>query len=398
MTMDVGVLVKLGDKLTGPLRGVVSAVTASSKRMSDSFAKASSGMRQIGGGLGGVVHQTRGVIGALAAYKGAMAGVALSFVGPAAQMERFRVQLTSLEGGSAGAEKALAWISDFATRTPLEMTDTIAAYAKLKAFGIDPTNGSLQSMVDTMAAMGGGVEQLDGLVMALGQAWSKGKLQSEEALQLLERGVPVWDLLANKMGKSSEEVQKLASEGKLGRDEISMLMAALGEKNAGAGDGMAKTRGGILSNLSDYWTRFQLMVMENGVFDSLKAKLQSFLDLLNQMAADGRLQQWADMLATNMLAAIEGIWSFGKAMLETWRAVFPWLEAGATAMGGWDNFLGLIAAGALAPKIIGVGRALLQVGKGLLMIGRLAMANPIIATIAIIAAGAVLIYRNWGAI
>lgn len=38
------------------------------------------------------------------------------------------------------------------------------------------------AMVDTMAASGGGVEQLDGLVLALGQAWTKGKLQGEEAL------------------------------------------------------------------------------------------------------------------------------------------------------------------------------------------------------------------------
>jgi len=46
----------------------------------------------------------------------------------------------------------MAWIRNFATRTPLELNDTVAAYARLRAFGVDPTNGPLQALVDTMAA------------------------------------------------------------------------------------------------------------------------------------------------------------------------------------------------------------------------------------------------------
>jgi tape measure domain-containing protein len=254
-------------------------------------------------------------------------------------------------------------------------------------------------MVDTMAATGGGVEQLDGLVMALGQSWSKGKLQSEEALQLLERGVPVWELLATKMGRPAEEIQAMATAGKLGREEITLLMEALGEKNAGASDGMSKTWDGVISNLMDYWTRFQLMVMDSGVFDSLKAKLQAFLDLLNQMAADGRLQAFADILATKMLAAIEGLWSFGKGMVAIWQEVFPWLEAGANAMGGWENFMMIVAAGAFVGKLIAIGKSVILVAKGLMLIGRgTLMAMPIIGLIAGIALAAYTIYQNWDAI
>jgi len=41
--------------------------------------------------------------------------------------------------------------------------------------------------------MGGTAETVDGIAMALGQAWTKGKLQAEEMNQMLERGVPVYD-------------------------------------------------------------------------------------------------------------------------------------------------------------------------------------------------------------
>lgn len=404
-TMDLSVLVKLGDRITAPLRAVSNSVGSSVGRMQGLLDRVNQSSRGVANGLANVANRAKGGIAVLAGYKGAllgyntaMAGLALNFIGPAAEMERFNVQLTSLEGSSAGAEKAMAWISDFATRTPLEMNQTVAAYAKLKAFGVDPMNGSLQAMVDTMAATGGGAEQLDGLVMALGQSWTKGKLQSEEALQMLERGVPVWDLLAAKMGKSAAEVQELATQGKLGREEITLLIEALGEKNAGASEGMSKTWDGIISNIRDSWTRFQLMVMDAGVFDSLKSKLQDFLTLINAMAADGRLQAYADALATNILAAVEALWAFGTAMLETWQVVVPWLEMGATAVGGWENFIKIIAGGAFISKVFGLGSALGFVAKAVRLVSMALLANPILLIIAAIAGAAYLIYRNWGAI
>ncbi len=183
-------------------------------------------------------------------------------------------------------------------------------------------------MLVTVAATGGGAEQLDGLVLALGQAWTKGKLQGEEALQMLERGVPVWDLLAKKMGVTSAEVQELATKGKLGRKEITLLIDALAERNKGASEGMAKTWDGIISNLMDHWTRFQVMVMDSGVFDYLKSRLQSVLTVLDKMAADGRLQAWADRIASVMLNTLTAIWSFGERAVALWRYWFPLLQQG----------------------------------------------------------------------
>lgn len=397
-TVDLSILVKLGDRISAPLRSVSNSVSASVARMQAVMQRVSTSSANLAKGLGNVAAKARTSFAILGAYHGALAGLGMSFIGSAAEMERFNVQLTSLEGSSAGAKRAMDWISDFATRTPLELNQTVDAYAKLKAFGVDPMNGSLQAMVDTMAATGGGAEKLDGLVMALGQAWSKGKLQSEEALQMLERGVPVWDLLAEKMGKSAAEVQALATKGKLGREEISLLVDALGERNAGASENMSKTWGGIISNLMDTWTRFQLMVMGAGVFDSLKAKLQGFLTLLNQMAADGRLQAWADTLAENILTSINAIWTFGQAMVDVWQSVYPLMEGAASALGGWDNFIKVIAGGVFVQKLFGLGGALGFVAKAIKIVSMALIANPILAVIAAIAVAAYLIYRNWGAI
>ncbi|HAW33237.1 MAG TPA: hypothetical protein DCX19_01115, partial [Alphaproteobacteria bacterium] len=61
----------------------------------------------------------------------------------------------------------------------------------------------------------------------------------------------------------------------------------------GAMDGLSQTWSGMVSNLSDQWTRFAKMVMESGVFSWLKTELSALLDKVDAMADDGTLQQWA---------------------------------------------------------------------------------------------------------
>lgn len=427
--LNVALILRLVDRATGPARAAMRAIERiGGQSIMDQAAKVQRGSRMMTEGLGGIgrAAQTAGL--AMIAWQGTVALVAGAFVRPAAQFERFNVQLTNLEGSAAGAKTAMEWIENFATRTPLEMEDTVNAYVKLKAFGIDPTNGSLMAMVDTMAATGGGAEQLDGIVLALGQAWTKQKLQGEEAMQLLERGVPVWDLLAEKTGKNAAELMKMASAGELGRAEIMMLIDALGERNAGASEAMSKTWDGIISNLMDYWSRFRRMVMDAGVFDLLKGQLQDLLAFLNEAAADGRLQDWADRTAIYMLLTFQTIRDAAIWVHEAWAAVWPVLDGVAQSIGGWDvmgwaaalllfrgTILGaigglimlsrgllLVLSGITGAGGIAVVRALamavMWLGRAFLIAGRFLLANPIIAVITAIAGLAYVIYQNWDGI
>ncbi|SNR22815.1 tail tape measure protein [Paracoccus sediminis] len=428
--LNIALILRLVDRATGPARAAFDRMDRMSQgALTRNAAIADRGARLMAGGMGDVARGAGRAALAVGAYGGVMAGIGLAFVRPAAQMERFKVQLKNLEGSSAGAERAMAWIQEFATRTPLELNDTISAYARLKAFGVDPMNGSLQALVDTMAASGGGAEQLDGLVLALGQSWTKGKLQGEEALQMLERGVPVWDLLAAKLGRTAAEMQEMASAGKLGRTEIQLLVDALAERNKGASEAMSKTWDGIISNLIDHWSRWQVMVMDAGLFDFLKGKLQLFLDFLNQAAADGRLQRWAEQTAGAIMWALEGIWAMGVEALALWQQVYPWLEAAAEWTGGWQNLLIAITALAFGKTILGMvmGLAKLTVGLGLVsggflglvkdvgkltlsqrilvgfgrvlaVLGRALFLTPLGLAIAAVATGVYAIYENWDGI
>lgn len=427
--LNVALVLRLVDKATAPARAAFKAIERiGGGNFERQAARVRLGTNLMRDGLTSLVKPAIAAGTVIGTYKTLMAGLGLALIRPAANFERMQVQFDTLEGSAAAGKRAMDWVQDFATRTPISLEQTTAAYAKLKAFGVDPTNGSLQALVDTMAATGGGAEQLDGLVLGLGQAWSKGKLQGEEAMQLLERGVPVWDLLAKKLGKTSAEVQTMSQKGQLGRKEITLLVEAIGDLNKGASDKMAKTWDGLMSNILDFVTKFQVMVMKSGLFDYLKSRLAALLDLLNQMAADGRLLAWAESLGQAIQNSLETLWSIGSGIVGIWQDVYPWIERAKDALGGWKNLAELVIGLAFSKTLIGVSLAFLRVAvgagvavagmvgfaaaaaaraltylptllslisAGLVRIAVAAWANPYLLIAAAIAVAAVAIWWNW---
>ena len=346
-------------------------------------------------GAGKAVRGVAVAAGAAASTVGVVALAANQLLKVATSFESYNIQLETLEGSSEKGRKAMAWISDFAARTPLELDQVVESYRNLKTFGLDPTDGTLQALVDTMAASGKGAEQLEGLTLALGQAWTKGKLQGEEALQLLERGVPVWDILSQKYGKTAAELQDLASKGKLGREAIRLLIEEIGRRNAGASDKMARTWTGMVSNLSDAWTRFALAIMDAGLFDWMKGKLQMVLDTVNRMAGDGTLQAWAARVSARIIRVLEAAWSFATRTYAILSRLGGYLAVAADTVGGWENLAMILAGLAFASTLIGTAAGLVQIAVGLAMLGAALLANPILLLIAAIVAGAVAIYVYW---
>ena len=76
-----------------------------------------------------------------------------SIVATASQFEKYQTMLETTEGSQAKAKKAMAWVSDFAAKTPYELDNVMEAFVQLKAYGIDPTAGALNSVGDAASGM-----------------------------------------------------------------------------------------------------------------------------------------------------------------------------------------------------------------------------------------------------
>ncbi|MGL5814906.1 MAG: tape measure protein [Aeromonas sp.] len=235
------------------------------------------------------------------------------------QAERLSVQLKAVMGSIEGGKQASAWIQDFAKNTPLQLDEVTQVFVRLKAFGIDPMSGAMQGIVDQAYKLGGGFEEVQGISLAVGQAWAKQKLQGEEILQLIERGVPVWQLLEQVTGKNTAELQKLSEAGKLGRDTIQGLMNEIAAQSGGAAANNMGLLSGLISNAQDNLAKFYRMVSESGALDWLKRQLAQLNAEFDLMAKDGRLQAWAKRLSDGIVSLGETLKSFIQTAVQ-WRA------------------------------------------------------------------------------
>lgn len=217
------------------------------------------------------------------------------------EFETLRAQFSGLLGSIEAGEEAIAWVDRFAEGVPFQTSQVAEAFVKLKAFGLDPTNGSLRALTNQASLLGGSQETLEGIILAVGQAWAKQKLQGEEALQLLERGVPVWDLLSEATGKSAVELQELSKKGELGRESIALLLREIDKFAAGASEKQLGTLGGQLDLITDNWGRFQKQVGDSGLNDFIRDTAAEVNKLFAELRDSGQLDQIARAISDTIV-------------------------------------------------------------------------------------------------
>lgn len=303
-----------------------------------------------------------------------------TFVQTAAEFERYQVMLDQLQGSSEKGAAAMDWIKQFTQDTPYAVAEVTNSFVKLRTFGLDPMDGTMQAIADQAAKMGGTAETVDGIAMALGQAWTKGKLQQEEALQLMERGVPVWDYLSkaskelkqnNGLGYTVAQLQDMATKGELTKDAIRSLINMMGNESKGAAKAQMDTWTGMMSNMGDHWKLFQDDVMKSGAFDLLKDALGDVLDEIDKMKENGEYDKLVETVGTNLVTAFVEV---GKAMsfaIDTGKEFAPMLstfkalsDKVAELAGSYGNLAKGLAAVYVANKAIRFMSPLAQLGAG----------------------------------
>ncbi|WP_067521614.1 tape measure protein [Endozoicomonas ascidiicola] len=218
------------------------------------------------------------------------------------KFERLSVQLEAIMGSMAEGEQALAWIKDFTKNTPFQLEEVSEAFVRLKAFGLDPMDGTMQAIIDQTSKLGGGFDRLRGISVGIGQAWAKQRLQGEEILQLVERGIPVWEMLESVTGKNALELRKLSEAGKLGRDVIAELIKEIGKSADGAAAKNMTLLSGYVSNLKDSWSYFLDEVADSGALEYVKNLLGDLALKIEAMNKDGRLQALAQKISDAFVA------------------------------------------------------------------------------------------------
>ncbi len=401
---SIGIIVQAVDRFSAPMRRINERIERFSepvRRLGLSFAGLGrvSGLSKLAAGIQDVGSKLKNAVGAAGALAGKLAllgGTAIfafkqGFVDVAGKFEDFKAVLTTLEGGDVGkAEKDFAWISEFAAKTPYELDTVTDAFVKLKSYGLDPMDGLATSTGDAAAAMGKDYMQA---VEAIADA------VTGENERLKEFGIK-----ASKVG--SKIVYEYTKDGKTMHKAVDAnnkhliqktIESIWNSKYAGAMDARSKTWNGMLSNLSDWWTRFANMVMQSGAFEWLKDKLGGFLAMLQQMADSGELQQLANDIGVKLVEGLKMAWEAGKELGTALMDLLAFLPKLASFMGGWGNVAMLAAAVVAGPLLM----AIASLTASFVTLGVAIGFTPIgwfLGIVAAIAALAYVVISNWDAI
>lgn len=217
------------------------------------------------------------------------------------EYESLRVQLNAATGSAEKGSEAFEHLLTQASETPFEVKDVTAAYVKLKNFGLEPTEQVMRAVTEQSSKLGGSAETLSGLTLALGQAWSKGKLQAEEINQMIERGIPVYALLEAATGRNAAQLANMAQKGELTRDVIDKLIAKMGELASGSNARAMDTLNGKISNLADSWHKFEDALLNDkseGLIKRIVGNWSAWIDFLTDKL-DSAGGKWAELEALN---------------------------------------------------------------------------------------------------
>lgn len=141
--------------------------------------------------------------------------------------------------------------------TPFGVEDVTEGAKQLLAFNVaaEDVNKTLIGLGDVAAGMG---LNLKDLVMLYGTTIAKGKMDTMDLYQFLNRGIPIADEIAKVMGldvtNAIKEVQKQIKAGKVTSDifiQAMQSMTAEGSKFGGLMEAQAKTITGQISNIED---------------------------------------------------------------------------------------------------------------------------------------------------
>lgn len=227
----------------------------------------------------------------------------------ASKMERMRVMLRGLNKDKANPGKAAAedmqYIVDMAQNAPFAMQALTDSFVKFRSAGLDPTDGSLKALVDSVARFGGDSELLKRAAVAVQQMSGKGVVSMEELRQQLGEAVPnAMKAMADAAGITMGELTKAVSSGTVeAKQALSLMFVGLRAENENAAKDMMQTYTGALAQLQTSFTLFADRVGQTGYLDSLSKGMKELASIMN--SAEGI--SFANSLGSGLTTAIDGL-------------------------------------------------------------------------------------------
>ena len=209
----------------------------------------------LGSKISGAMSKTlkAGVVGAGVAAGGAMAGAITKGLGRLTGIENAQAKLKGLGNDAKNVDAIMDNALASVKGTAFGLGEAATTAAGAVAAGIKPgreLEGVLKSVANSAAATSSGMDEMGSI---FNKVATTGKAQNDVLGQVADRGLPIYQALADQLGVTTEEVEKMASAGKIGFAEFE---AAMTQAAGTVADELGGTTVGTLQNVGAAMGRF----------------------------------------------------------------------------------------------------------------------------------------------
>ena len=286
---------------------------ASVKRLDDSY-------HSLGGRFGRIITTLGMLRFAVMDVNDLLLKLPMSILKSAGELEKMQVLMTGLSKETSRAAREAEGLKNFnfvtgmAKTAPFEIGALSDAFVKLKTAGMDPANGSMKALVDSVAKFGGTGETLKRASIAIQQMSGKGVISMEELRQQLGEAVPTaMQDMADGMGVSMAQLAKIVKTGTLtSGPALAKMLLQMRINNDGAAAEMMKTWVGALARLKSEWELAAKSIADAGFGDAAKKAVAELITVLQ----NPEFKQFALQAGDGLGSVLSSVVSLTKTLVE----------------------------------------------------------------------------------
>jgi tape measure domain-containing protein len=171
------------------------------------------------------------------------------------EFQQLEIAFGTMLGSAEQASTLMKQLTNTAATTPFDLKGVANSAKQLLAYG-----ESAENVNDTLIRLGniasGLSIPLNDLTYLYGTTMVQGRLFTQDVRQFMGRGIPLVQELSKALGKTTDEINQMVTDGKIGFEEVKLVLNNLTNQGGmfyGLMEQQSKSLTGQISNLEDAW-------------------------------------------------------------------------------------------------------------------------------------------------
>ena len=288
----------------------------------------------------------------------ALGRAVMGFIKEGIQMEVLMLQLEGFTGSTEEARDAFDEFTKIAVDTPFNVKQVTEAARTMMGFGVS-TDEAIQR-VEQLAIVAASTDgELKNMARNLGQIQANQKAYTRDLMQFANQGIPIYQMLGEVLGVSTQQIREMAEEGRIGYAEVTAaldLMTKEGSAFQVIADKMGRTMAARLEEMGSAITEV------SGQFINMIQSIDA--------AVGGPLEKSMQLISNIIRMVGDGFQNIGK-NAETLAPIFVALGTVMAGTLGTALILNLKAIGAQMVLLIAKAKTYAAVQAGLVVIQKI---------------------------